>query len=168
MAGNTGQQAMDRRFKEPVEQYVNTQSPADVITEYLQENEALKQRVALQEETLAKYAKALDNQNARLEKFKELGLEKIVDDPVEKLTVDLEDTYVIAQIRKTMVQIWGAGASLDGEGRWLQTALNRKFRILMNEIIKYGVMHRHRVIAIVKNLERIDENATQQGPEART
>jgi len=129
--------------------------PSDALKAVVNQNAQIKS----QNEQLSLKIQQLAVQNQGLrEEMKHLGqFRQILQNPIEKLSVEFYDVELLRQIRAQMIKMFGQGGHMDAEGQWMQGVVNRRFQLLLHQLLRTGLQHWPQVKA------QLDESIKQQG-----
>jgi len=129
--------------------------PTDYMKQMLAENEQLKADNINLKSQITEAIQAIQNMQAEMKGYRQF--KQILDNPIEKFSVELYDNELLRQIRGRMVEMFGRGGHMDAEGHWAETIVNQRFQIVLRQLLLQGMKHWHRV------KPQIDEIIKTQG-----
>jgi hypothetical protein len=122
------------------------------MTQVLNENQRLKvenQQLQGQMTQTLEAVTQLRNELKSMEQFKQ-----ILENPMDKFTVEMFDSELLRQIRGRMIETFGAGGQMDATGQWAQTIVNERLQIVLRQLLLQGMKHWHRVKPQVQEIIR--------------
>ncbi len=127
--------------------------PSDALQRVVNENQQLKvlsQNQAGQLQQRDQQIQQMRDEHKELLKFRQ-----VVNNPVEKIHVELYDQELLRKIRGYMIQMFAAGGELDSEGRWAQSIVNNRLQLFLRQCIFVGLQRWPQVEAQVKEIIKL-------------
>lgn len=111
--------------------------PSDAIQQVVNQNAQVKadnERLQLQIQTLAGQNQALQEEMKHLGQFRQ-----ILQNPIEKLSIEFHDEELLRKIRGRMIKMFGRGGHMDADGKWAQTVVNKRFQLVVRQLMYNGL-----------------------------
>lgn len=125
-------------------------NPTELLQQVLTENQNLQKMNAELHEQLAEAIKAIEEQQAELKSL--ARFRQIIENPIEKVSVELFDDTLLDNIRGKMIQMFGQGGKMDAKGHWASTVVNDRLQIVIWQLLREGLRHWHRVKPLIEQV----------------
>ena len=130
------------------------QNPSDVMQQVINENQQHQMTIQNQQQQLLQQGeelKEIRNEMRELVKFRQ-----ILQNPIDKFTIEMYDDEILRKIRGHMITMFGKGGQMDSEGAWAQTIVNKRFQMVVRQLLFNGLQHWHRVKPQIEEIMRTE------------
>lgn len=129
------------------------QNPSEVMQQVLLENQTLKAANANLGNQLTEALQGI--QDMRTEMKALAPFKQVLNNPVDKLTIELYDSEILRTVRGHMITMFGQGGQIDSEGKWVQTIVNQRLQIVLRQLLFNGLQRWHRVRPQIEEIIKV-------------
>jgi hypothetical protein len=77
---------------------------------------------------------------------------QVLQNPIEKIQVELYDDELLRKIRGHMIRMFGKGGEIDSEGKWAQTIVNTRLQLVCRQLMFMGMQRWPQVEAQLREI----------------
>jgi hypothetical protein len=119
------------------------ENPTDTLQRVLSENQQLQATNQTLQLQITEALQKIQEQKNELQQYTQFR--QILNNPIDKFTIEIYDSELLRQIRGRMIELFQRGGHLDAEGHWVQGVVNERLQIVLRQLLIQGLKHWHRV-----------------------